>query len=249
MIPIVLLLVLPSCAYGIWKMEGNLRPMLLLIAQSKVKKIAQQAMLEGVREIQAHLGNELNGVMQIEKEQKGRISFVQVNAKLQASIYEHMVERVQQKLGRLREQIIEIKIGQILQSQLLSDIGPSISVQMWPKGASKVSIIPHMESQGINMVMVTLQVRVYTEMGVIVPFTEEHFPVSFSYPLAQALVVGDVPETYYTWNQPNHTQGGQKETRPFPPRLPMQKNSPHHHIPSTSEPGTPGEELSVDHGE
>jgi hypothetical protein len=61
------------------------------------------------------------------------------------------------------------------------------------------------------MVMVTLIAKIKTEMDLIIPFTEELLHVEVDYPIAQALVVGKVPN-YYFYND----QGTVKQM-PVPP--------------------------------
>jgi sporulation protein YunB len=196
----------------LWLVEHYLHPMLIVIAKTEVKKAAQDAMLQGVRDVQKKLGGDLDRIMTVDKSADGRIASVQIDPALQAQVYDHMTTQVLGKLNHLKEHEIGITLGQMLQSNLLAEYGPDIPIQMWLKGAPKVNFVPKMEAQGINMVMVTLTAHVHTEMGLIVPFSEESFPVDFEYPLAVRLVVGEVPE-YYFYND----QGEMKKARVLPP--------------------------------
>jgi sporulation protein YunB len=195
---------------SIWLVDRNVHPILVQIAKTEAKRLAQEAIVEGVGE-QVKMGNQLNQVMSIQKDNQGNISFIQINPQVQAKIYQNTTSKIQESLKHLKDKPIEISLGQALDSNIFANYGPPLSVNLWPKGTVKVSLVPKLESQGINMVMVTLIAKIKTEMDLIIPFTEELLHVEVDYPIAQALVVGKVPN-YYFYND----QGTVKQM-PVPP--------------------------------
>lgn len=208
----------------IWMMEKQLQPILMTIAKTEVKRIAQDAMLEGIREVEERMQEDLNQVMYFEQDQQGRISYIRFHPRIQAQIYKQVTESVSNKLKSLEEKKVRITIGQIFESKIFADRGPDLSIQMWPKGSSHVNLTPKLEAQGINMVMVTLYIHVQTEMGMIVPFTEQTIPVDFHYPIAQTLVVGEVPQ-YYFYQDQGQLKKGQVQMPVVPaPVIPSSEN-------------------------
>ncbi|MBA4493687.1 sporulation protein YunB [Paenactinomyces guangxiensis] len=203
----------------LWMIESNLHPILLVIAKSKVKNIAQEAVTKGIHDLERSLGDELKQTMTVQKDPEGRITFVQIDSKVQAQIYRHISSRLTQEFKHLEDHPVEVPLGQILESNIFAHSGPDIPIQLWPKGAAKVSIIPKMESHGINTVMVALTVRIHNEMGLVVPFTEKTFSIDYEYPVAYAVVVGEVPE-YYFYNDQGDIKKGQVQTLMPPPPVP-----------------------------
>jgi sporulation protein YunB len=204
----------------LWLIERNIKPMMMIVAKEEVKKIAQDAMLHGIRDVQNSLGNRLNDTWIIEKDQKGRISRIQVNNQIGAQIYDRLTSRIQEEINHLESKDIGISMGQMLQSNIFAEYGPHIPLQIWPKGAVTINWEYKYESQGINMVMVTLVLKVHADMEMLVPFTEESVMVDFPYPFAQTLVVGDVPNTYFNNNQGQIKEG--KANNPIPtPSVPV----------------------------
>lgn len=205
-----------------WIMESNIQPMLLVIGKTEVKKVAQEAMLKGIQEMQKSLGEDLNKTIAIEKGSDGRITFIRVNTNVQTRIYGEMTSYIQAELKHLENRKIGMTVGQIMQSNMFANYGPRIPLEIWPKGSTNVSISPKLESQGVNMTMVTLNVHVKNDMDMIVPFSKENVEVSFDYPIAQALVVGEVPQ-YYFYND----QGAVKKRQAMPslPQIPQSPRS------------------------
>jgi sporulation protein YunB len=189
-------LIFSLLAIAVWLVDRNLHPILIHIARTEVKKVAQQAILEGISE-QLKLSNQLNQVMKIQKDNAGNISYIETNPQIQAKIYQKTTEKIQEVLKHLKDKPIQISLGQAIDSSLFANYGPPLSIDIWPKGSVKVSIVPKLESQGINMVMVTMMLKIHTEMGLVIPFTDDFIPVDVDYPIAQALVVGKVPNYYF----------------------------------------------------
>lgn len=201
--------------FASWGMESNIHPMLMVVAKTEVKRAAQEAMLKGVQQMQKSLGNDLNHTIAVDKGSDGRITFIRVNTNIQSRIYGELTSYIQSELKHLESRKIGMTIGQIMQNNLFADYGPRIPLQIWPKGSTNVSISPKLESQGVNMTMVTLNVHVKNEMDMLVPFSKEIVTVSFDYPIAQALVVGEVPQ-YYFYNDQNGVKKGQAVQTPLP---------------------------------
>lgn len=194
---------------AIYMIEETIEPLLMAIAKTELKKAAQEAVTSGVKEI-AHT-QDVEKLMQIEKDREGKITMVKINSRVQADLYGHVTKSVQKQLKKLNDHSMELSMGQLLQSPILSDYGPKIPVQIWPKGASKVSLVPKMQSAGINTVMVSLTLVVHTELGVIVPFSKESTIVDISYPLGEMMMVGEVPEYYF------YSNGGDVKSMPTLP--------------------------------
>lgn len=194
----------------VWLVDRNIHPILVQIAKTEAKRLAQEAIVEGIGE-QVKMGDELNQVLKIEKDRDGNISYIQMNQRTQAEIYQNTTSKIQEVLKHLRDKPINIYLGQALESNIFANYGPPFPIQLWPKGTVKVNLVPKLESKGINMVMVTINLKIHTELDLIIPFDEELLPLEVNYPIAQALVVGKVPN-YYFYND----QGTVKQM-PVPP--------------------------------
>lgn len=188
----------------IWIIENNIEEVMLPIAKSQVKKLAYDAIVEGIKE-QIVLGEETANLIEIEKDSNGKVQYLRINQEGQAKVYTATAQRVQEVIKELQDHPIEITVGQMFKNTILSDWGPEIPVKIWPKGSAKINIEPRLESKGINVVTLTLYLKIHTEMGVVVPFTEEVVPIDVDYPIAQAMVVGEVPNYYFRNEGNNNT--------------------------------------------
>ncbi|MFC4076124.1 sporulation protein YunB [Salinithrix halophila] len=216
----------------IWLLEENLEPTLVHIARMKVKQIANEAVLEAARE-QVKAGNELNGIMKVDKDKNGAIRSVQFDEEKRWRMYERTTSRMQEVLHRLNRKDIGVTLGQAMQNNILASYGPEIPIEIWPKGTPQVELVPRMESAGVNTVSITLMMEIHVEMEVVVPFTEEMVPLDTEIPVAQAVVVGEVPRFYYyndmggsiQKGKPGKNTGGEQNSpgnQPMPVLPPIQ---------------------------
>lgn len=199
---IVLLILLLIIAPFLWVLETNIEPVMMTIAKSEIKKMAYDAIVEGIKQ-HVVLGEDTNNLIEIEKDQSGKVQFVRINQANQAKIYTATAQKTQEVIKHLQDRPIKITVGQILQNTMFSDWGPEFPVEIWPKGSTHINIEPRLESKGINVVMVTVFLKIHMEMGVVVPFTEDVVPIDINYPIAQAMIVGEVP-SYFFQNEGNN---------------------------------------------
>ncbi|SDZ28356.1 sporulation protein YunB [Thermoactinomyces sp. DSM 45892] len=197
---IVLLIFIPI----LWTVEQNIDPVLMHIAVTEVKKEAQAAITKGIEQ-QVRMGEELNQLIQVQKAEDGRIVSVQLEPLTQAKIYTNSAKEIEKSMAHLKDKPIEISLGQVMQSTMFADFGPDIPVRMWQEGSAKISLEPKLQAQGINMVLITVNLVVQTELGIIVPFNKEMIQFTTSYPIAQTMVVGEVPSYYYNSEDGKHT--------------------------------------------
>ncbi len=73
----------------LWLVERNLKPTLTQVAEAEVKKVTGRCTPRSSKR-SGTLGNELDQLMRVEKDNEGRIQFIQINQQLQAQIFEKM---------------------------------------------------------------------------------------------------------------------------------------------------------------
>lgn len=192
----------------LYSLENQAEEKLLKIARSEVKNITQSAVAQAVQEVRQSYAKELNHSLMIDRDGQGRIQSVQVNQEVQAKLYETLTKTIQRELKKAsRQQTINVPLGAVFDSKILADMGPSIPLKYWPKGSTHIEMEGTMESGGINMVMIKLNVRITNEMAILLPRSESSVKTHYSYPMGQLTIVGEVPEFYF---------GGQGTKSPIP---------------------------------
>lgn len=188
---ILIVLLLVSITYIDFKIKASL----IHIAKAKVqvssaKKVSQVVNDEIVTQI------EYQDIVIVHKDDKGRIVLIQPNTIMLNKIMSSTVIEVSKYLENLPSDKIEIPAGQLSGSRLLAGYGPMMSVKTIPSGEVYVEVLNKFEQAGINQTRHLIYFNIKNKIKVAVPFLNEVVEVTTIIPLAETIIVGEVPETY-----------------------------------------------------
>ncbi|SFM23446.1 sporulation protein YunB [Pelosinus propionicus] len=178
-----------------WMMETHLKPTLLAIAETKATFIATQSINQVISD-RVNLNIDPQTLMNVTLDSRGRVVLIQPNTMEFNKIAADTTIKVQEKLKEISEEQINIPIGQIFGSQLLASMGPNITVTVIPVGTVQVKVIDKFEQAGINQTRHMIYLIATTQIRIVVPLVSKSISVDTQMPIAEYVVVGDVPNTY-----------------------------------------------------
>jgi sporulation protein YunB len=192
-----------------WMMETHLKPTLLAIAEAKATFIATQTINQVIND-KVNLNIDPQTLMNVTLDSRGRVVLIQPNTMEFNKIAADTTIKVQNILKDIGEEKIDIPMGQILGSQLLASIGPNITVTVIPIGTVQVKVIDKFEQAGINQTRHMIYLIATTQIKIVVPLVSKSISVDTQMPIAEYVVVGDVPNTYvqFPFPLPNNISGG-----------------------------------------
>ncbi|MDU4962592.1 MAG: sporulation protein YunB [Sporomusaceae bacterium] len=181
--------------YAFWQIEINLKPTLLTLAETKAKVIATQTINAVIME-KVGQNSSPNQLVSIHQDNSGRVVLIQPNAMAFNKLATEIAIEVQEALKGITEEQIYIPAGQIFGSQLLASYGPKIKVNILPVGTVAVKVIDKFEHAGINQTRHMVYLAAAANMRIVVPLVSKGIDVNTQVPIAEYIVVGDVPSTY-----------------------------------------------------
>lgn len=92
--------------------------------------------------------------------------------------------------------ILEVPLGVISNSILLTNLGPKVPVKISLIGDVSSGFSTDVEEYGINNALITLKIDVSVDAKVVLPFVSEDMNVSASIPIAMKVIQGKIPEYY-----------------------------------------------------
>jgi sporulation protein YunB len=175
-------------------LEASLAPTILLLAEAHVTNLAQ----EGVaRVIQEHAAvTDYRRLMHLERDERGRIVVLLPNTTAINALAAATALDLQAELERLAATRVTIPLGQVMGSQIFADYGPRIPVRLVPIAVPLVRVNDAMEEAGINQTRHTLYMEVTVDMRVVVPLLSTRVELQNCFPVAQTVLLGEVPQTY-----------------------------------------------------
>ena len=132
----------------------------------------------------------------VKKDKEGAMEMVQANSveinilmsELSVGLHDafHLVER----------ETFDVPVGALLGSKFFSQMGPQIEVAVMPMGVSHMDFRTEFESQGINQTKYKIYIELECRVKVLAPFSSKVFNVNNTVLVAEAVILGDVPNSY-----------------------------------------------------
>ena len=190
---VVILLSVVGAAF--WIVESHLKPTLLAIAEAKATLIATETINNVINE---KVSKEINTdkMIHVRVDERGRVVLIQPNAMEFNRLAADTTIKVQDGLKAISAEKIYIPIGQVVGSQLMASWGPNIVVTIIPIGTVQVTVVDKFDQAGINQTRHLVYLTATTTVRIVVPLVSKSVHVTTQVPVAEYVVVGDVPNTY-----------------------------------------------------
>lgn len=183
-------------AYFVYIWMFHISPNIEEIAGMKGRGIITQAVNETVQE---QFGDEMSAknLLIVETDESGAIEMVQSDTVAINSLVSRISKELQKKYTADDfKHEIKVPFGSLLGSQVLSQHGPMVTLTIIPIGVSSMDFITEFESQGINQTKYKVYLVLETEARVIAPFSSEIIDVKNTILIAEAVILGKVPQSY-----------------------------------------------------
>ena len=193
--PFVAVVLAILTVFFFWRMETHLNPTLMAIAETRATRIATQA-INNVINNRVSLAVDPKTLVNITLDEHGRVVLIQPNTMEFNRLAADTTMKVQDALEEITEEKIDIPIGQVLGSQMLASMGPKITVTIIPVGTVQVKVVDKFEQAGINQTRHMVYLAATTQIRIVVPLVSQSVSVNTQVPIAEYVVVGEVPNTY-----------------------------------------------------
>lgn len=199
----VVLAVLVSLILLLIFVDAKLKSSILEIARSKAQISGMEAINRVINDkIVSQI--EYKDIVYVHKDNDGKIVLIQPNTIKLNQIMANTVIEVTDSLNRMSADSFYIPLGQLTGSKILAGYGPRIKVKTIPVGQVTVDVLDKFDQAGINQTRHLIYLKVTSKIKVAVPFMDKEVKVISTIPLAETIIVGEVPHTYVNF-------GGTKE--------------------------------------
>lgn len=133
-------------------------------------------------------------IIKVEKDNSGNIVMLKADTLKLNQIAGSVVLQSQGELKQLGNLGIKLPTGYITKNNILSYLGPSITVKMQPIGYIETKYQSTFESAGINQTRHRIFIEVRTKLRVIIPLRSNDIEVMHQIPICETVIVGKVPD-------------------------------------------------------
>ncbi len=183
---------LTGAAFGY--INANLRPVLAGLASARVESAAARAMNEAILEI---LGSaSARELLRVRASQEGHISLLTADAGQLNLLAADCAASAQNRIMELGEQGVSVPLGTLSGIPLLSGLGPRLSFRFTPVGMVQAGFHSEFRSAGINQTLHRITLELTGTVRIMLPGKAATVLVQAQAPVAENVIVGDVPEAY-----------------------------------------------------
>lgn len=175
--------------------DVNLRPVILAMAEARARVMAVRAMNDAVYEV---MGSEelYDDLMDIVLDGSGRVSMMQANTARMNELATRAVLAVQRNLDNIAAEGIDVPLFAAMGIKLLAGSGPSVHVRVVPVGAVSTEFVSEFSAAGINQTRHRIYLKINTNVQMIIPTGAKPAAVSAHMPVAESIIVGEVPQSF-----------------------------------------------------
>lgn len=173
--------------------DKNIKPTLVAISEIKAKAIATQIVNDS---ISAKINENIDykDLIFVKYDDKGKVTLMQANTIIMNNISSEVASEVQKHLKEVSESEVDVPLRNAFDTQLLRL--PSINMKMIPEGVVSVDFATEFQESGINQTRHRIYLIVESNIKIIVPLVSEEIKISTNVPIAETIIIGDVPEQY-----------------------------------------------------
>ena len=134
------------------------------------------------------------------RDEQGKIQMVKMNIILVNEITSDVAVKIQDAINNYNKSSFNIRLGSFTGSKLLSGRGPQVQIKMSTTGNVATDLISEFSQAGVNQTLHRIYLKVDCSISILTPFDTIEETITIQVLLAEAVIVGDVPSTYYNLN-------------------------------------------------
>lgn len=178
------------------------------LCENKAKSIATIISNEKATEVMKEHSYE--DLFEIQKDNQGNIQMIKSNIYNINQICSDIATKIQTQIDNKERDDIEIALGSFTGLKLLSGKGPGIKIKISTIGNVETNLKSEFSSQGINQTLHRVYLEVSCEASVITPFEDIKTQITNQILLAENVIMGNIPSTYYNLQGINGTSDALK---------------------------------------
>lgn len=193
-ITVIIIMIAYSTAICIIK---AINPTLELQSKSLARSLAEKSSNEACQ--RAIENTKYEDFCTIERDNNGNIKLMNLNVININKTMSKIALDMNESLKKEKNDEIHISVGSISGNKLLAGKGPAIRVKVETLGDIQTSVKSELKSAGINQTLHKIYMDIECQMCIISPYKDVTENISTEVLLAEAVIVGEIPESYYNF--------------------------------------------------
>ncbi|MCI8348892.1 MAG: sporulation protein YunB [Firmicutes bacterium] len=135
-------------------------------------------------------------LLDVKRDSEGNIQYLEPNTRLINKLLLEFSTNVKENYSLDDIEEIEVNWGVITGSKLLSQLPFTVTVKVQPISLTKFQYESEFETEGINQTRYKVYCTINSQIHIVAPFTDKTAEINRKVLLAEAVIVGKVPDNY-----------------------------------------------------
>ena len=196
-IPLIVLILAVTAGVALAIGFRTLRPALAAYAENLIQYRVTTAMEDAVSEAIAEHGEELSVIAALSD---GSAAALTTDSAAAERVRASAVRNTYERLNELEQEELSVPIGTLIDPQYLAGLGPSLSFGVVGLGMASGKMQSEFVDSGVNQTKYRMVLTVRAEVNLHALWCSRAIVIENSYPLAETVLVGDVPAVYVPQN-------------------------------------------------
>lgn len=138
-----------------------------------------------------------NDLINIEKDSNGDVVLMKSNTVLINQLTSQIVSNVQNSIDHTPTIMVYINYGSVSGISILKHLGPKFDIELEAAGKIDTEIKSEFQSVNVNQTLHKIYLNLNTSVSILTPIGVYGKDIASKVLLTEAIIVGDVPDTYY----------------------------------------------------
>lgn len=147
-----------------------------------------------------------NDLIKIDKDINGKITLIEANSLEINKITSQINSNIQKEFDKIPRITVFINMGTISGISVLQNVEPKFNIELESAGNIKSMIRTEFKSVGINQTHHKIYLKIDARVGILTPFSSFGKDIASEVLLSEAIIVGEVPDTYYNLEGMDETE-------------------------------------------
>ena len=147
-----------------------------------------------------------NDLITIDKDINGKISLIEANSVAINKITSEINSNIQKEFDKIPRITVFINMGNVSGISALKNVEPKFEIELESAGNIKSNIRTEFKSVGINQTHHKIYLDIDARVGILTPFSAFWKDINTDVLISEAIIVGDVPDTYYNLEGMDETE-------------------------------------------
>ena len=177
--------------------RSRLAPLAEELIQTQVDNQASDVINGAIGELIADGDIAYDRMITVEKDRQGNVTAVRTNVGEVNRLKTAVLERVDRMLTNLSTEELSVPVGSVILPELFSGEGPFVPVRVLAVRSSDAVFRNSFTSAGINQTLHQITIDIHVKVTILTWTGTVEVPVDSAVLVAETVIVGTVPTTYF----------------------------------------------------